>query len=190
MKTVNPAIFLLLLPLQCWAMDSDRDQPINIEADRLEIHEQDNVSIYEGNVQLIQGSLRINSDRLVIHFNETNELELMEMTGKPAKFEQLNNEGEKIRGEAEQIDYNDLESLLILRRIASLDQAGKIINSDLIRYNTQTSKLEAGGQSETRTTILIPPRSKVETEVEQAVSDAAEDAPTEAAQEDASTSND
>jgi len=144
-------------------MDSDRDQPINIEADQLEIREQENISIYQGNVQLVQGSLKINSDRMVIHFNDANELTLIEMTGNPAKFEQLDNAQELIRGEAEQIDYSDLDSLLILRRKAFLDQAGKIINSDLIRVNTETSAIEAGGaQSEVRTRIVIPPR-KTET---------------------------
>jgi len=160
MKTVNPVVFLLLLlPLQCWALDADRDQPINIEADRLEIREQDNISIYEGNVVLIQGSLRINSDRLVIHFNEANELTLMEMTGKPAKFQQLDNEQKLIRGEAEQIDYSEIDSMLILRQLAFLDHAGDIINSDLIRLNTATNAIEAGGaQSPGRTTLVIKPR--------------------------------
>jgi len=109
MKTVNPVVFLLLLPLHCWAADSDRDQQINIEADQLEIRDQENISIYQGNVQLVQGSLRINSDRLVIHFNDDNELTTMEMTGNLAKFQQLDNAQQLIRGEAEQIDYSDLD---------------------------------------------------------------------------------
>jgi lipopolysaccharide export system protein LptA len=160
MKKVRTVVYLfLLLPLHCWAADSDRDQPINIEADQLEIREQENISIYQGNVQLVQGSLRINSDRLVIHFNEDNELTMMEMTGNLAKFQQLDNAQQLIRGEAEQIDYSDLDSLLILRRRASLDQDGKVINSDLIRYDTATNSLEAGGaQSDVRTTVVIPPR--------------------------------
>ena len=186
MKTVDSIVYLLLLmllPLHCWAMDSDRDQPINIEADQLEIREQENVSIYQGNVLLVQGSLRINSDRMVIHFNEDSELTLMEMTGNPAKFQQLDNAQQQIRGEAEQIDYSDVDSLLILRRKASLDQAGKVITSDLIRVNTATSGLEAGGaQSDVRTTIVIPPRKA-------ATPDKQESAP-ESGQGEAPTSND
>jgi lipopolysaccharide export system protein LptA len=168
MKTANQFVYLLLLlPLQGWAMDSDRDQPINIEADQLEIREQENISIYQGNVQLVQGSLKINSDHMVIHFNEANELTLIEMTGTPAKFQQLDNAQVQIRGEAEQIDYSDLDSMLILRRKAFLDQDGKVINSDLIRVNTATSAIEAGSaKSEVRTTIVIPPR-KTETPGEQ-----------------------
>ena len=160
MKTVNPCVLLLLLlPLQSAALDSDREQPIHIEADQLEMREQENISIYEGNVKLVQGSLKINSDRLVIHFNEANELTLMEMTGSPAKLQQLDNAQQLIRGEAEQIDYREADALLILRQSASLDHAGDIINSDLIRFNTRTSGIEAGGkQSGKPVTVVIKPR--------------------------------
>lgn len=160
MKTVK-FILLLLLPLQPWAMDSDRNEPIEVEADRLEIREQDNVSIYEGNVKLVQGSLRIDSDRMVIHFNDANELTLMEMTGKPARLRQLDNDRREIRGEAEQIDYSESESLLVLRRSASLDQAGDIIRGDLIRLDTATNNVEADSkQSEDRVKMIIRPRQK------------------------------
>jgi lipopolysaccharide export system protein LptA len=92
MKTVNPLTLLLfLLPLHCAALDSDREQPIEVEAYHLEVRELENISIYEGNVTLIQGSLNILSERLIIHFNDANELTLMEMTGKPAKLRQLDN---------------------------------------------------------------------------------------------------
>ena len=103
MKTVNPLallLLLLLLPLRLAALDSDGDQPIEVEADRLEVRELENISIYEGKVKLVQGSLVINSDRLVIHFNDANELTLMEMTGTPAKFRQLDNDQREMRGQA------------------------------------------------------------------------------------------
>lgn len=159
MKKVNLfSLLLLLASLPSSAMDSDRDQPIEVEADRLEVREQENISIYEGNVKLVQGSLRINSDRLVIHFNDANELTLLEMTGKPATLLQLDNLQQQIFGEAEQIDYNEVESIMIMRRSACLDQAGDIIRSDLIRLNTATNGIEAGGpKSNERVTVVIKP---------------------------------
>ena len=164
MKTVNPITLLLLLlpgllPLQSSALDSDREQAIEVEADRLEVREQENISIYEGNVRLIQGSLNISSDRLVIHFNDANELTLMEMTGKPARFRQLDNEQQEMLGEAEQIDYTESESWLLLRRSAYFNHAGDVIRSDSIRINTDTNGIEAGGtQSDDRVKMVIKPR--------------------------------
>jgi lipopolysaccharide export system protein LptA len=142
-------------------MESDRDQPIEVEADRMEWREQENISIYEGNVTLVQGSLRINSDRMVIHFNEANELTLLEMTGKPAKLRQINDLRQEVKGEAEQIDYSELESLLILRKSAYLDQAGDIIRGELIRMDTATNNIEAGtSEPDDRVKMVIQPRQK------------------------------
>jgi lipopolysaccharide export system protein LptA len=170
MKTVKPialltlllpGLLLGLLPLQSIALDSDREQAIEVEADRLEVREQENISIYEGNVKLVQGSLNISSDRLVIHFNDANELTLMEMTGQPARFRQLDNERQEMLGEAQQIDYTESESLLLLRRSAYLKHAGDEIRSDLIRFNTDTNGIEAGGtQSDERVKMVIKPPQK------------------------------
>jgi lipopolysaccharide export system protein LptA len=169
MKTAKPIELLKLLllgpllgllPLQSIALDSDRDQAIEVEADHLEVREQEKISIYEGNVKLIQGSLNISSDRLVIHFNDANELTLMEMTGQPARFRQLDNKQQEMLGEAEQIDYTESESLLLLRRSAHFRHAGDAIKSDFIRFNTVTNGIEAGGtQSDDRVKMVIKPRS-------------------------------
>jgi len=160
MKTVNPlALLLFLLPLHSAALDSDRAQAIEVEADHLEMREQENISIYEGNVVLIQGSMNIRSDRLTIHFNDANELTLMEMTGQPASFRQLDNEQQEMYGEALEIDYIESRSLLELRRSAFFRHAGDLIKSELIRINTVTNGIEAGGTSgDERVKMVIKPR--------------------------------
>lgn len=162
MRTVRSAALVLLsalAPLHCWALESDRNQPIEVEADRLEIREQDNISVYEGNVRLVQGSMLINSDRLVIHFDENNELTKLEMTGKPARFRQLTDTQQEMLGEGDQIDYIESQSLLVLRQNASFRQTGDLIKSDLIRINTYTNSIEAGGeQTQDRVKMVIKPR--------------------------------
>jgi lipopolysaccharide export system protein LptA len=153
------ALLLLLLPGQLWALATDGEQPIEVEADELEVRDQEKISIYIGNVTLVQGSLEINADRVVIHLNEANELILMEMTGTPATFRQLNDDQQEILGEALHIDYTQSESLLELRDSARVSQAGDIIESDLIRINTETSSLQAGSaESDQRVKMLIQPK--------------------------------
>ena len=123
MKRVSFLACLLgLLPFSLPAMDSDREQPIHVEADQLELREKEGISIYEGNVKLVQGSLEIESDRLVIHFDADSNLTLMEMTGQLATFRQLDNDRQPLYGEAEQIDYDESKGLLIMRRSAYLDR--------------------------------------------------------------------
>jgi lipopolysaccharide export system protein LptA len=151
-------LLLLVLPLQLWALGSDRDQPIEVEADSLEVRESEKISIYEGNVSLVQGSLKISSDRMVIHFNETNDLTLMEMTGAPAKFRQLDDAQLEMTGQAEQINYTASQSSLELLGNARYSRAGDIIESDLIRIDTGGNGIQAGSSdSDQRVKMLIKP---------------------------------
>jgi len=153
------ALLLLLLPGQLWALTSDGEQPIKVEADELEVRDKEKISIYLGNVTLVQGSLEISADRVVIHFNEANELILMKMTGTPATFRQLNDDQQEILGEALRIDYTQSESLLELRDSARISQAGDIIESDLIRINTESNSMQAGSaESDQRVKVLIQPK--------------------------------
>ncbi len=152
-------LLLLLLPGQLWALSTDSEQPIEVEADELEVRDQEKISIYLGNVVMVQGSLEINADRVVIHLNEANELVLIEMTGTPATFRQLNDDQQEILGEALNIDYKQSESLLELRDSARVSQAGDIIESDLILVNTESSSLQAGStESDQRVKMLIQPK--------------------------------
>lgn len=152
-------MWLWLLPVPLWALATDSDQPISVEADSLEIREQENISIYQGNVSFVQGSLEIKSDRLVIHFNEARELVLMEMTGAPARFRQLDDDQQELLGQAKQINYTESESLLELREDARFSHAGDTIESNMIRINTEDNSIQAGSSDpDQRVKMLIQPK--------------------------------
>lgn len=152
-------MWLWLLPVPLWALATDSDQPISVEADSLEIREQENISIYQGNVSFVQGSLEIKSDRLVIHFNEARELVLMEMTGAPARFRQLDDDQQELLGQAKQINYTESESLLELRDDARFSHAGDTIESNMIRINTEDNSIQAGSSDpDQRVKMLIQPK--------------------------------
>lgn len=154
-----------LMPLPSAALQSDSDQPIEVEADSLEIRDSDNISIYSGNVRLVQGSMRIRADRLVIHFNNDNELLRMEMTGTPATFRQLNNDNEEMLGQADKLDYTEAESLLVLTGNARFDSNGDTIQGSSIRLNTESDHIEASGnQTNERVRVVIQPKSKSESQ--------------------------
>jgi len=154
-------LLLLLLPMRLAALSSDSEQPISVEADTLEIRDQENISIYEGNVSLIQGSLEIHSQRLVIHFNDARELLLMEMTGTPARFQLLDDEQREMRGHAGRINYDQSKSLLELLGNARFSHAGDSIEGNLIRVNTETNSIQAGSSdSGQRVKMLIQPKAE------------------------------
>lgn len=160
MATIKYFLLLaLLMSPPLWALGNDGEQPISVEADSLEVREQENISIYQGNVSLTQGSLEIRSERLVIHFNEANDLVLMEMTGSPARFRQLDDEQREMLGQARRINYRNSESTLELLEDARFSHAGDTIESKLIRINTEDNNIQAGSSNtDERVKMLIQPR--------------------------------
>ncbi len=169
MKRVNQAIlngFLAcLLPSTLLAASGDKEQPIQVEADKLEIRDDDNISTYSGNVRLIQGSMLIHSDRLVIHFDDNKDLVLMEMTGNPATFRQLNDDNQEMLGQADKLSYHELESLLIFQDNARFESNGDTIEGSIIRINTENDHIEAASpEPDERVRVVIQPKSKKETQ--------------------------
>ena len=160
MIKVKLTLFLtLFLSLPLWALESDGEQPIAVEADSLEVREQEGISIYKGNVYLIQGSLELRSDRMAIHFNDAGDLELMELTGSPARFRQLDDDQLEMKGQALTIKYNESSSLLELSEEARFSHDGDTIESNLIRINTTDNSIQAGSSdSDQRVKMLIKPK--------------------------------
>jgi len=163
--TITITLLMVLSPLQIYAAATDRKQPIQIEADSLEVRDDDNISIYTGNVRLEQGSLLIQADRLVIYFNANKDLDLMEMTGRPATYRQLNDDHKEMLGQADKLEYFEPKSLLVLTGNACFSSNGDVIESSTISINTENDNLEAASpEPDKRVRVVIHPKEKVNIE--------------------------
>src|SRR5262249_45695119 len=69
------------------AEKSDRNKPVNIEADKLTIDDNKKESVFEGNVTLTQGSLMLKADRIVVK-QDAQGFNYGFAYGKPAYFRQ------------------------------------------------------------------------------------------------------
>ena len=79
-------VFLLIwVPASVWALDTDREQPIQITADIAIRDEVAGETRYEGNVVLIQGSLKITADTLSV-LHESSDADRIIAIGKPARL--------------------------------------------------------------------------------------------------------
>lgn len=154
---------LLIVPLLGlagggYALEEDRRQPIQIESDRAERDEKAGTTIYMGNVELVQGSLKMLADRLEIYTLKGNQLERVVAYGKPAYVEQKPEPDKavvKARGEI--IRYFVAEERIQLEKNASIDQEGAMVNSNIIDYFIRDEIVKASG-SEERVKVVIPPR--------------------------------
>jgi lipopolysaccharide export system protein LptA len=96
----------LALPGIGAAEQTDRDKPVNIEADRLTIDDVKKESVFEGNVTVSQGTLLLKADRVVVK-QDAGGFNYAYAYGKPAYFKQKR-EGyeEYVEGQGERLEYD------------------------------------------------------------------------------------
>ncbi len=145
-------ITLLLISPFCWSLTSDKQQDIEIEADSAEMDDAKGISIYRGDVVVVQGSIRMTGDIMTVYFDENDDMKLVVMEGQPATYRQLPDDSE-VYDEAESLrmEYYSLKDYVILIDKALVTQEDMRLSGDRIEYNTITNQAKA--ESRTSTTI-------------------------------------
>ena len=153
-----------------WALSSDREQPINIEADQAEADDVRRVTIYRGDVIITQGTLEINGDIVTIHFDERQEMTKLVAQGKPAKFKQQPDGNEAMQNaEAKTLEFYAHNDTIVLLGNAVSWQGDNRIEAEKIVYDTRKGRVRAdsggeAGASKGRVTITIAPSKKQQTQ--------------------------
>ncbi len=153
----------LLLPLAAGALESDGEQPVNIEADSAIMDETQGVAEYEGDVVVTQGSIRILADKLTVYMDDDRALERITAVGNPAEFRQLPDDAEEyIRANARFMEYLEPKDLLNLKTDALVNQGKDRFSGDEITYNTKQHRVEARGSKskDKRVRIIFQPGKK------------------------------
>jgi len=146
----------LMVCLSVSAKTGDETKPIDVNADRSEYDSSAGIQRLIGNVEIIQGSMKISAEEIAIHLKD-NRLARIEGKGTPIRFEQQNDLNETIVGEATSIDYNAADGTLILSGSARLSQPRQELNSSRIVFNSRTEKVQAEGGDQGRVSIRIQP---------------------------------
>ena len=139
-------LFFLFFNSSLFAKTSDKDAPLHIEADQLEMHERDNVSIYSGHVKMIKGSLKVSGDKIVVK-NKDGSLDKITIEGKPATFYQLNDLNEEISAQGYHMEYQTTTGLLELKEKALLLKNKNKFSSEHIIYDSLKDIVKAGQQN-------------------------------------------
>ena len=155
------ALLASLLPaVIAQALPDDRDQPIRITADTAIRDEKQGVTVYNGNVHMIQGSLDILADTITI-YHETDQADKIIAEGKPARMEQKPAVDEPlVRARAEIIEYYKLEDRVHLKVNAHIDQDGASVTGDSIEYFIAEQLVKADSEQTPdgkRVQVVIPP---------------------------------
>jgi lipopolysaccharide export system protein LptA len=168
------AALLLVAVMPSFAEKADRDKPINVESDRMEYDDTRLVSTFIGRVVLVQGTLIIRADRLVLR-EDAEGYQYGVATGRPATFRQKRDNNDKrddveqfIEGEGLTIDYDGKADVLTLRQQAVLrrleqDKLMDEVHGALIIYRGETEFYTVDGAERSgsgRVRLTMQPRSK------------------------------
>ena len=141
------------------ALPEDRNQPIQLEASRGQLDQKTGVSVYEGNVVITQGSMRLTADTVTIYVKDNN-FQRMEAAGNPAnlRYKPAADKPE-IQGTSPRVEYDVAGAKVIMSGGARLVQGQDTFTGDRVEYDLKGDVVRARGAGDNgRIQFTIQPR--------------------------------
>ena len=160
-------IFLLIsliISFDVLSEKSDKNKPIEIEADSMTVDDSKSTSIYEGDVILTQGTLIIKADTLIVREDKQG-FQHSTSIGKPTTFKQKMEGSDKfIQGKALRIEYDGHMDKIHLYKNAEVKRGDDIVVGDYITYDANAEIAQAMSNNsstsgkKSRTKAIIKPK--------------------------------
>jgi lipopolysaccharide export system protein LptA len=151
-------LLALALALPAAAKSTDRQQPMDIKADTSSaLLEDDSVSTLDGNVEITQGTLKVQADHAEIH-QAGGEIRQVVLTGDPARLDQVADNGDPTKATAQRIVYTLSDEMMVLTGGVVITQPRGNMRGETIKYDINTGRLDGGGDGQ-RVSLRILPKS-------------------------------
>lgn len=142
------------------ALNINSDE-LHIEADYMKFDIATSSSTYRGNVNIIQGTIKLSGDNVIIT-RKNKQISKIQVDGNPARYMQDEQTDNKVNAASQHMEYNAKTRLLVLTVDASLEQSNHTVESQRIVYDTQNKVILAGksGDAEPtgdRVNIILTP---------------------------------
>ncbi|WII92357.1 lipopolysaccharide transport periplasmic protein LptA [Kingella negevensis] len=149
--------------LNAMALESDRQQPIQIEADQGSLDQKNQVTVFTGNVIAKQGTLNMRANNVRVSQDQSGN-QTIDAQGNPAYFRQMldNNKG-IAEGWGNRMEYQSQTNVVKLIGNAKIQRGGDMAQGEAISYNTKTEVYTVLGGNATgnkngrRVTVIIQP---------------------------------
>ena len=139
------ALLMLVAPAMTWALESDSDQPINIEADEALMDDKQGYTEYKGKAILTQGTLKIEGDTITFYFDKEKNLTKAIAIGELAKYQQVESEEKGlIKARGVRMEYYPVDKTIILVEKAYVTQGGDVFSGPRIKYDIEKNIVYAG----------------------------------------------
>ena len=143
------------------AEKADHDKPINFESDKMSLDNAKHVSIFEGKVELNQGTLRVLADKIIVT-EDTSGHKFCVASGYLASFRQKRDEADEyVEGYGERIEYDTLSEQIDFYGRARVKREQDDVRGDHITYSTKTEVFRVNSPEKTgRVRATLQPKNK------------------------------
>lgn len=160
MRSRNLLFLCLCFCGAVFATTADNKQPVVITSHSLSGDLNKHLAVFSGNVVATQGTRQLLSDQTFVTFNDSGKIMNLRAVGNPAKStEVLDDQGNRVFGQALTIEYFPPKSFIEYEQEAILQEHGNIFKGNLITYNITNqviaSPMAAGNKG--AATIVLPP---------------------------------
>jgi lipopolysaccharide export system protein LptA len=154
---------LLLVPVTSWSEKADRDKPTQVEANKMSADDTRRLNIFEGNVVVTKGTIRLTAERLVVR-QDAEGFQFATATGRPARFRQRQDpkpgekEGIWLEGEALRIELDDRNQKIELFDNARVNRGGDEVAGSYISVDQRSEFYQVTAGKGDRVKAVIQPK--------------------------------
>ncbi len=160
----------ILVPASLWALPDDQQQPIRIQSNSAVIDDNKGVSIYRGNVNVLQGSIKVLADTVTVH-NGENGITRVVAVGTPAHYQQQREADSTLTNAYGNIvEYRIIDQFIRIHKNAKLEEDGNSFSGERIDYDMKHRTVKAysdtnapSGDKSSRVEIIIQPKAVTDT---------------------------
>lgn len=144
-QAITSGLLLAFAMQPLWALKSDRQQPLDVAADRSESNLDGSTTVLIGGVEISQGSLQANAVRAEVT-QADGAVSRVVLTGTPARLSQQLDDGQgRMNGHAQRIDYELNADRITLTGAVRLERPQGVMESERVVYRVDSGQLDAGG---------------------------------------------
>jgi lipopolysaccharide export system protein LptA len=139
------------------ALESDRQQPLEVYADTTDGTLGDGIAILRGSVEISQGSLQVKADVAEVEKAE-GRVRMVILTGNPVHLQQEIEEQGLVTAEAQKIEYEVATGIITLTGDADVLHPQYHIKGELLKYDMKLEHFQgSGGDGNGRIRIQLDP---------------------------------
>jgi lipopolysaccharide export system protein LptA len=148
---------MLMIPGSLLALQTDRQQPLEVNADATDGTLGDGIATLTGNVEIRQGSMLIQSDIATVE-KVDGRVRKFELNGSPVHLQQEIEEEGLVTAEAKHVEYMVATGIVTLTGAADVIHPQYHISGEVLEYDMNTQHFQgSGGDNNGRIRIRLAP---------------------------------